>query len=385
MLGNFSVYCYLCGGPLELEMIRKWEEATGLKAVSLEEMAWCAKLRVIGFKGVGRCWEEIPQYTKGDESYAYMSGIGRVGEWGEVAVPFGCDEVLGELPGEPDESREELFCGSLRLCDEGRVVAHDNCLKFLNHALGKYRPTGVEGSVNLEVIWKFLCDDPDNKLCTDPIFLVPNYFQFAYDDWEGDRCEDGWIITDFMNCEELQNHMTNPPTITEDTPLAYPNLRVDADGSLFNLLPTEVLTLVLHLLPDVDLRNARLASRTLADIPFTQGFWESRVRVDLPLWEVKYVPRGSKVDWRKVYEELAIKGDKCQIRGWRNRWRMWRLFPRSMVDKLWKAELMERNQWASYVNDKADNEMRAVGDEDDGESKEGNAAGKWWWLRYLGL
>ncbi|RPA92363.1 hypothetical protein L873DRAFT_1794280 [Choiromyces venosus 120613-1] len=366
-------YCPLCGGPWNVDdfdsddevlenEIKEWEETTGLKAVSLKEVNWCTKIRVISSKEHdSNCKPSgpIPKYRKGDESYTYISGIGKGGMYGGARVPMGYNEIIDE----PDESGEEPLLVYIDVYNSDAAIVHDNCFMFLNQALGKYRPSGVEGSVHLDVIWKFLFNHLDYGVCTDFDYLLPEHSLLIAQYWDGNRCENGWTIANFLECEELENYMANPPIIAKGTPITYANRGRDVSGSLFNLLPTEVLTSMLHLLPDVDLRSARLASRTLADIPFTQGFWESRVRVDLPIWEVKYVPHGSKVDWRKVYEELAIKGDTCQIRGWRNRWRMWRLFRRSMVNELWEAELMERNEWASYVTDKADSVLRAAENE----------------------
>ncbi|RPA89536.1 hypothetical protein L873DRAFT_1849256 [Choiromyces venosus 120613-1] len=268
-----------------------------------------------------------------------------------------------EIIDEPDESGEVPLIVSMYRYNANNAIVHDNCFKFLNQAIEKHRPSGVEGSVHLDVIWKFLFNLLDDGVCTNFYYLLYTPCQLDVQYWECDRCENGWILANFLKCEELENYMANPPIIAKGNPITYSNRGRDVSGSLFNLLPTEVLTLMLHLLPDVDLRSARLASRTLADIPFTQGFWESRVTVDLPLWEVKHVPQGSKVDWRKVYEKLVIKVDMCQIRGWRNRWRTWGLFRKSVVNELWEAELMERNEWASYVTDKADSELTAVEDE----------------------
>ncbi|KAI1079606.1 hypothetical protein F5B20DRAFT_542924 [Whalleya microplaca] len=132
--------------------------------------------------------------------------------------------------------------------------------------------------------------------------------------------------------ETLEDAM---PALNAPFTLPEMALGIYSDSDPFYLLPSELIALILAVLPSSDLCNLRLASRYVADESkprlLPPRFWSSRFDADQEMGFVfanSLVPGPTEpADWRMLYlkAKAAIRAD-C-FPGFRNRRRIWQILP----------------------------------------------------------
>ncbi|KAF8535341.1 hypothetical protein BDD12DRAFT_349900 [Trichophaea hybrida] len=95
--------------------------------------------------------------------------------------------------------------------------------------------------------------------------------------WTGNVTAEAWYLTDFLKVPAINEYALNfpkavPHEAREETRDAKRIRSVDNFNSQLNWLPLELLVQVLYFLPRKDVVNFRVASRTVALLPLTQGF-----------------------------------------------------------------------------------------------------------------
>lgn len=100
-------------------------------------------------------------------------------------------------------------------------------------------------------------------------------------------------------------------------------------GDVFSLLPEEIITEILVLLPSASVRDLQLASRKMASVHLSSRYWRSRFEFPNELCHVRLPPAlqesgqvlGQWVDWRRLCDQLHHPVGK-KPGWWKNRKRI---------------------------------------------------------------
>lgn len=149
-----------------------------------------------------------------------------------------------------------------------------------------------------------------------------------------------WHCVDHLNDPPFQVFFSRLDRVCAESPVPeypLPDQAHDVDRGLFNLLPTELLALVLTFLPGEDIGNLTRACPWMELVPRTLDFWLMRFLLDLPpIWEpLEQEERmEARVDWYSAYRYIsdAHKDPKFPFLGFRNRSRIWQIARRIARD-----------------------------------------------------
>ncbi|KAF8246366.1 hypothetical protein K440DRAFT_662131 [Wilcoxina mikolae CBS 423.85] len=354
-------FCCLCCGPeyntfysgiapnasansgdemIEHDIARE-EEETGERRFLRHEGEWLDDIRVIGVRQEDTIW-----YDKEPGNRLYARGR--------------CSFVL-----KPEKERPVFdyvsFWGY-----KSRMKLHANCWTLLNRALDVIKMRDLwAGEVRLDAVVMTILTLYDWWGAMGGCMTTVDSggaFQLMGSSWTGNVTSEAWYLTDFLKVPAINEYALNfpkavPQEAGEGTRDAKRTCSVDNFNSQLNRLPLELLVQVLYFLPRKDVVNFRVASRTVAALPLTQGFWRSRFPMDSPwLWEFQDPELdNARVDWKRMYQDLVVKDVEPmepKLRGLRNRKRVWEAVM-GVASKCWDSELVERDK-GEFVEDWAD-------------------------------
>ncbi|KAI9642829.1 hypothetical protein NHQ30_008562 [Ciborinia camelliae] len=139
-----------------------------------------------------------------------------------------------------------------------------------------------------------------------------------------------YLVKDPASVQSFDNLLRSPPTREqiENAPSSQATAISPAytyATDCFAELPKELLIEIVCLLPTLDMRSFRSASRTIATLPLTQTYWRTRfdyphelshVHRD-PSWALSEVHNGS-IDWKFLYNTVLHAGgdDSAWFKNW---------------------------------------------------------------------
>jgi hypothetical protein len=221
---------------------------------------------------------------------------------------------------------------------------HLICLELLKQQYSQYaRGT----SIDIDILGKILSCQPldENERGLKPDWSDEGYLgaeQFWRDGW--DWMEEPLLENEFSDLEDYDYLVQDPGKVKGfDTLLRNPprsRISQDADAITldvftpvtdhFSSLPQELLSFILCYLPASDVESARLASRTMANVPLSDGYWHSRFDFPFELshfdWDPSWLSGRTEVapiNWPAFCSELLHPDvHEREFGWWRNRKRI---------------------------------------------------------------
>lgn len=221
---------------------------------------------------------------------------------------------------------------------------HPICLELLKQ---QYAQHARGTSLDIDILGKILSSQPldENERGLKPDWSNDGYLgaeQFWRDGWDwmeepllenefSDIEDYDYLVLDPGKVEGFDMLLQNPPTYSTSQGADAIMLAVLTPVTdCFLGLPQELLSVILCYLPASDVKSARLASRTMANVPLSDTYWHSRFDFPFELshfdWDPSWISGRTEVahiNWPAFCLELLHPDeDESEFGWWRNRKRI---------------------------------------------------------------
>ncbi|KAI5895222.1 uncharacterized protein SCHCODRAFT_02535941, partial [Schizophyllum commune H4-8] len=341
-----DLLCALCSAPFATpeytgpEVFDYSDTAVSLgegyeRWLSLSGNKWLEHLRAVGVN------------SSTGEKRCYISGIGTNTYSTSICVePGDHPNAPASVGGSNDPVDLDAYCcwKSTRN-GTGVFPVHVNCLDILKKV---FRQEGLD--LDADILYEFLrkallsySHSYSHAVSFDDEYLdsdsVSDYTEMATLVPQSKQSEEESFVSDPMDIRGLNEYLKNLPLVTAPGPAPSRHAEhVSCVHDPFASLPSELLLMIMLLIPKDSLQSFFFASSAARSIWLPNTLFRTRLAVDMPwAWEVIESPlfKRTDVDWRCVYTHLRKEADRewtDAMPGLANRCRIWDVCEQAAAD-----------------------------------------------------